>query len=277
MATPHPVTITDWLVDIRNDSNDAPWMVMPGYQLWALHMLLSVLVLHRKEQRLRWYIGSRLLVRLPRPGLPSLDVAPDLFITEGDTHSRTSWDIWEEGQPPRFVLEVVTDVSWDRDTSEKRDIYNLIGVEEYAIFAPLRADEGPKLFGYRRGVLGRWEAWAEEKGGLRSRALGGLLLKVVEADDTLLRLYDPQERLLLSHEEAARHYEELARRHEQTARQHEQDALLQTDAPRCHEQDVRRHADAEAQRANAETQRAEAAEAQAAALEAELARLRHAG
>ncbi len=202
MATPHPVTITDWLADMPSDTEEAPWMVMPDYQLWTLHLLLSILRRHRAEQRLRWYIGSELWVTLPRPGMANLDTAPDLFVAEGDTHSRTSWNIREEGQAPRFVLEVVTGASWDRDTQEKRAIYELMGVEEYAVFAPRRNDGGPKLLGYHRGVFGQWQVWRAEAGGLRSRALGGLLLKVVEAEGTVLRLYDTQGRLLPSDDEA---------------------------------------------------------------------------
>jgi Uma2 family endonuclease len=147
MATPHPVTVIDWLANMPSDTEEAPWMVMPDYQFWAIHLLVSILRRHRAEQRLRWYIGSELWVSLPRPGLPNLDTAPDLFVAEGDTHSRTSWDIREEGQAPPFVLEVVTGASWERDTQQKRAIYELMGVEEYAIFAPRRKDGGPKLLG----------------------------------------------------------------------------------------------------------------------------------
>ncbi|MGH2387169.1 MAG: Uma2 family endonuclease [Chloroflexota bacterium] len=242
MATPHPLTITDWLADMPSDTEEAPWMVMPDYQFWAIHLLVSILRRHRAEQRLRWYIGSELWVTLPRPGLANLDTAPDLFVAEGDTKSRTSWNIREEGQPPRFVLEVVTGASWERDTRDKRAIYELMGVEEYAVFAPQRKDGGPKLLGYHRGVFGQWQAWPTEAGGLRSRALGGLLLKVVEAEGTVLRLYDARGRLLPSNEEG--------------------------------EEAAVRHAEEERQRAEEERQRAEAAEARVASLEAEVARLR---
>ena len=298
MATSRPLTITDWLADIPSDTEEAPWMVMPDYQLWALHLLLSILRRHRAEQRLRWYIGSELWVTLPRPGLANLDVAPDLFVAEGDTRSRTSWNIREEGQPPRFVLEVVTGASWRRDTTEKRAVYELMGVEEYAIFAPLRADGGPKLFGYHRGVFGQWQPWPVEAGGLRSRALGGLLLNVVEAEGTVLRLYDAQGRLLPSDEEAAdaarqredaaRQREDAARQREDAARQREDDerqraeaALQRAEAAARREEAALRRAEEERQRAEDERQQAEearqrAAEAEArfAALEAEIARLR---
>jgi Uma2 family endonuclease len=284
MATPHPVTITDWLADMPSDTEEAPWMVMPDYQLWALHLLLSILRRHRAEQRLRWYIGSELWVTLPRPGLANLDTAPDLFVAEGDTKSRTSWNIREEGQPPRFVLEVVTGASWERDTQQKRAIYDLMGVEEYAIFAPLRADGGSKLLGYHRGVFGQWQPWPAEAGGLRSRALGGLLLKVVEAEGTVLRLYDAQGRLLPSNEEAekaalqravaAARREEVALQRVEAAAQREEVALQRAEAAAQREEAALRRAEEERWAAEIERQRAAAVEARFAALEAELARLR---
>jgi Uma2 family endonuclease len=279
-------------------------MVMPDYQFWVVHLLVSILRRHRAEQRLRWYIGAELWVTLPRPGLPNLDVAPDLFVAEGDTKSRTSWNIRAEGQAPRFVLEVVTGASWDRDTHEKRAVYELMGVEEYAVFAPLRADGGPKLFGYHQGVFGQWQVWRAEADGLRSRALGGLHLKVVEAEQSLLRLYDAQGRLLPSDEEAAaaeRRQAEAARRQAEAARRQAEIARRQAEAARRQAEAERqraeeesrraeeesrraeeesrraekesRRADAERQAAADERRRAEEAEARAVALEAELARL----
>jgi Uma2 family endonuclease len=277
MATPHPMTITDWLADMPSDTEEAPWMVMPDYQLWALHLLLSILRRYRAEQRLRWYIGSELWVTLPRPGLANLDTAPDLFVAEGDTKSRTSWNIREEGQAPRFVLEVVTGASWERDTQQKRAIYDLMGVEEYAIFAPLRADGGPKLLGYHRGVFGQWQPWPAEAGGLRSRALGGLLLKAVEAEGTVLRLYNAQGRRLPSDEEAEVAERQRAEREGQRAERERQRAEKerQRSAEARQAAVEARQAAAEARQAAEEArQRAEEAEARVAALEAELARLR---
>ncbi|MGH2346736.1 MAG: Uma2 family endonuclease [Chloroflexota bacterium] len=284
MVTSRHMTSTDWLADIPNDTEEAPWMVMPDYQLWALHLLLSILRRHRAERRLRWYIGAELWVTLPRPSLPNLEVAPDLFVAEGDTRRRTSWNVREEGQPPRFVLEIVTGASWLRDTTEKVALYELLGVEEYAIFAPLRQDDGPKLFGYHRGVFGRWEGWPSDGGGLRSRALGGLLLKVAEEDDSFVRLYDGRGRRLLSDAEAAedaRAREDASRRQAAEARRHTAEARRRAVEERQRVAEERQRAttaeaarDAEARRAAAEAERAREAEARVAALEAELARLR---
>jgi Uma2 family endonuclease len=278
MVTPRQVSTTDWVTEIPNDTEEAPWMVMPDYQLWALHLLLSILRRHRAAQHPRWYIGAELWVTRPGPGMANLEVAPDLFVAEGDSASRTSWNVGTEGQPPRFVLEIVTGASWLRDTTEKPVLYERLGVEEYAIFAPLREDGGPKLFGYHRGGFGRWEAWPRAGAGLRSRALGGLLLQVDEGDERFVRLYDAQGRLLPSDEEAADEARARAReerRRTANAQRQAAEAQRQAAEARTREQDAQRQVVDERRRAVSEAQRAAEAEARIAALEAELARLRH--
>jgi len=307
MVTDRSPTITDWLADIPSDTEEAPWMSMPDYQLWAIHLLLSILRRYRGLKGLRWYIGAELWITLPRPGLPDLSVSPDLFMAEADSHGRGSWNIQEERQPPRFVLEIVTAESWDRDTKEKRDIYDFLGVEEYAIFAPLREDGGPKLFGYHRGPFGPWQPWQPVGGALRSRALDGLTLEVSATDKHYLRLRDASGRLLPTPEEAeaesvrsearmarrveaarvraaesARQAAESARqaaesiRQAEAARAGEAEAARQVEEARAAEAEMARQAE-EARAAEAEMARRFAeAEARAALLEAELTRLRQA-
>ena len=279
MVTDRSPTITDWLADIPSDTEEAPWMSMPDYQLWAIHLLLSILRRYRGLKGLRWYIGAELWITLPRPGLPDLSVSPDLFMAEADSHGRGSWNIQEERQPPRFVLEIVTAESWDRDTKEKRDIYDFLGVEEYAIFAPLREDGGPKLFGYHRGPFGPWQPWQPVGGALRSRALDGLTLEVSATDKHYLRLRDASGRLLPTPEEAeaesVRSEARMARRVE-AARVRAAESIRQAEAARAGEAEAARQVE-EARAAEAEMARRFAeAEARAALLEAELTRLRQA-
>ena len=202
MVMPRQLSEPDWLLQIPNDSEESPWMVMPDYQMRVINLLLSILGRYRDEMRLRWYIGAELMVVLPRPGMANLEVAPDLFVAEGDDTWRDSWNVSSEGTPPRFVLEVVTKDSWERDTGEKVRLYERLGVEEYAIFAPERLRRIPRLSGYHRGVQGTWERWPLEAGALKSAALGGLTLEVEEG--RFLRLRDPAGHRLLSNLEAER-------------------------------------------------------------------------
>jgi Uma2 family endonuclease len=244
-----------------DDTDEAPWMTMPEFQFYLIQLLLGVLRLHARRHGLGWHVTGELGVRMPKPGEEgTLTLGPDLFVVEADAALRTTWDVVAEHQPPRFVLEVVTQESAERDTAldQKVGYYAAMGVAEYAIYWPYRPDAGPKLFGYRRDTAQRWVPWgADAAGVLRSEALGGLGLQI--ADLPWLRLVDRQGRALPSpDEEADRALREAAR--------------AAWEAERA-EREARR-AEREAARAEREAERAERETARAAAAEAELARLR---
>jgi Uma2 family endonuclease len=63
-------------------------------------------------------------------------LAPDVFVAFVPDHSRTSYDLDDEGQFPPFVLEVVSPSSSARDQVEKRQAYEALGAQEYARFGP---------------------------------------------------------------------------------------------------------------------------------------------
>ncbi|MGI8914792.1 MAG: Uma2 family endonuclease [Chloroflexota bacterium] len=249
------------LRDAVDDTDEAPWMTMPEFQYFMARLLVGILQQHARRQGLGWHVTGELGVRMPKPeGQGTLTLGPDLFVVEADEGWRTTWDISAEGQPPRFVLEVVTQDSVERDTepNQKVGYYAAMGVEEYAIYWPYRAAGGPKLFGYRRDTEGAWIDWATDaQGVLWSGALGGLGLVIREA--SLLRVVNRQGELLPSPEEEADAYRLADIRAEQEAAE-------------------RRLADAraeqEAERATREAARAEREAARAATAEAELASMR---
>lgn len=198
---------TEWLLlTTPDDTEEASWMVVPEFQWRAVFLLMSILRLHVRRAGLRWHLAAELKITMPRRITPrSLDLAPDLMMVEADDAPRTSWNVRKEGQAPSFVLEVVTKESWERDTVEKPLLYEAMGAREYVIFAPLRADGGPRLSGYHRATAGRFAPWsADERGVLWSAALGELGL-YVEVDDgsAWLRVCDAQGRRLPSAEEEA--------------------------------------------------------------------------
>ncbi len=239
------------LLTTPDDTEEAPWMVMPDFQWRVVSLLMSILGLYVRRTGQRWYLGAELKVTMPRPaGQRALDLGPDMMMAEADDAVRDSWNVRVEGEPPLFVLEVVTDESRARDMDEKPILYDQMGVREYAIFAPRRRDNGPVLFGYHRDVTGRFMSWAPDATGvLRVTSLGGLGL-YVEGDR--LRVRDAQGRRLPSaEEEAARAEEEAARAEEEAAR-----------------------AEEEAARAAQEVLARQDAERRAAAAEAEVTRLR---
>ncbi|HEY8741613.1 MAG TPA: Uma2 family endonuclease, partial [Chloroflexota bacterium] len=227
-----------------DDTNEAPWMTMPEFQYFVARLLVGILRLHAERRNLGWHVTGELSVITPKPEVGTLTLGPDVLVVEADGRLRDSWDVRQEGKPPRLVLEIVTHDSVERDTVDKPGYYAQMGVEEYVLFWPERKDGGPKLFGYHRDNDGTWVEWAVDAAGvLRSAVLHGLGLQVGE--HPWLRVVDEHgARLPSPEEEAARAEREAAR------------AL------------------GEAARAEREAARAEREAARAAAAEAELARLR---
>jgi Uma2 family endonuclease len=214
MVTRRQLSDTEWLLlTTPDDTEEAPWMVVPEFQWRVVALLMSILRLYVRRRGLRWHLAAELKITMPRRIIPrSLDLAPDLMVVAADDAPRTSWDVRVEGRVPPFVLEVVTKDSWERDTVEKPLLYDAMGVQEYVIFAPQRKDGGPLLFGYYHDAEGRFVPWdTDEQGALHSAVLGGLTLYVEEGE--WLRLRDAQgQRLPSAEEEAERAEQEAAAR-----------------------------------------------------------------
>ena len=271
MATVQSHALTDTellLLTTPNDTEDAPWMPMPDWQWRTIALLVPMLRRHALEHDLRWYVAGELKISMPRmPRKPSsreLDLVPDLLVAMAEDAERSSWNVGLEGAPPALVLEVVTEESWDRDTDEKPALYEAMGVTEYAIFAPLRRDGGPILFGHRRDPQDGWLPWqADPAGRLRSEVLEGLRFY---QEGNRIRLLDPAgtplptEDELLQREIAARR---LAEQQAQSEARAAIEAREATSASQSRERQIEREIVAR-----------EAAERDAAEAHAEIRRLR---
>ena len=73
----------------------------------------------------------------PEEGNRDNKIAPDVLVAFGlETHSRSSYRVWEEGKPPDWVLEVASPSTEENDRCSKRDDYAAMGVQEYWLFDP---------------------------------------------------------------------------------------------------------------------------------------------
>ena len=203
VVLPHLSERELFLLTTPDDTEEAPWMVMASLQVRDVDLLKAILRLHAERAGLPWVIESYLKVTMPRPGAGRpLDAAPDLLVALGQDKLRSSWSIVEEGKAPEFVLEVVSASSWERDSQDKPLIYESMGVREYALFVPERADPGPTLFGYRRAANDSFTPWTvNDQDILWSEAMGlGLFVE----DRLWLRAMDGHGRRLPSPWEVAR-------------------------------------------------------------------------
>lgn len=73
---------------------------------------------------------------------------PDLYVAfdvdQAAIRQRNGYVIWEAGKPPDFALEVASETTHRRDTSEKTGLYASVGIIEYWRVDPTGGD----LYGY---------------------------------------------------------------------------------------------------------------------------------
>jgi hypothetical protein len=151
-------------------------MVMSDPQFWSITDFVSSLRQYRRRMGLPGYVASMLPIRYTEPGIQGRrprrkKVAPDTFLAFVPDRERSSYNLKAEGKPPAFVLEVVSPSSVKRDEQDKVRLYDLLQVEEYALFTP-GGTHGSTLKGYRRGASGRFVPWQPDPAGrLWSEAL----------------------------------------------------------------------------------------------------------
>jgi Uma2 family endonuclease len=116
-------------------------------------------------------------------------VSPDVMVCFGvPKGDRTSYKSWEENDVmPSVVIELASRSTWHKDRTEKRELYEMLGVKEYYIFNP----QYPK-------TLPAFMAFNLEDGELKkitvenNRVYSDLLeLELVDTGETL-RLFNPQ-------------------------------------------------------------------------------------
>ena len=260
-----------FLQTVEDDTEEAPWMVMGDPQIRSATGLYWSLRIYARRERLPWYVGSMLPILYPRPGLNRKgQVAPDVLVSFVEDRVRHSYDLQAEGVTPAFVLEVLSPSSVVQDTVKKRTTCRLLGVEEYALFAPEPGLHDVTLWGYRRTTDGRFIQWRPDgQGRLWSKALGLYLV----ADGMTVQAQRPDGTLLLTPEQeaTARVWAEAARAGSEAAREQAEAAREQAEAAR--EQAEAAREQAEAAREQAEAAARQEAEARLRA-EEELARLR---
>ena len=139
----------------------------------------------------RVYVGFDLMIYYIH-GDRRISVAPDVFVAlDVVPGSRDTYQVWAEGKPPDFVLEVASPSTARRDARGKKEQYQDIGVPEYWLYDPKGGLHRPRLQGFElRG--GRYRQLAENRKpavdlAVRSNVLGLEL----HFDGERLRLWDP--------------------------------------------------------------------------------------
>ena len=154
-----------------------------------------------RAARPRALVAADILV-YPERGNNRNSIAPDVLVAFGiGTHKRWTYNVWCEGKPPDWVLEVASPSTQTKDRNEKLCRYAEMGVPECWLFDPTGEifPRGlPRLQAYRL-VAGKYQAMASRvvagERAIRSRRLR---LDVC-IDDELLRFRDPATGSMVRH------------------------------------------------------------------------------
>jgi Uma2 family endonuclease len=115
-------------------------------------------------------------------------IAPDIMVCFGvPKGDRRIYKLWEENVIPSLIIELASHSTFKKDRTEKRELYESLGVKEYFIYNPEYPKTLPSMIGYRLSH-GEYEVLRIENGRVSSQVLG---LVLVDTGSTL-RLYNPQ-------------------------------------------------------------------------------------
>jgi Uma2 family endonuclease len=162
-----------------------------------------------------------------RQGVPDAVISPDVFVVFGvEKKKRRSYKVWEEGGiTPRFVMEITSKTTQEKDEQEKPDKYAQLEVQEYFQYDPTGDYLNPPLKGSVL-VKGQYQAIAPAADGTFYSQILGLELRLLDGD---LRFFVPQtgEKLLSFQEmDQARRDAEQAQRDAEQARRDAEQARL---------------------------------------------------
>ncbi len=201
IRTHEPLTETEFfLLTVPDDTEEQPWMVMGDPQFWSAMEFAATLESYRRRHNLPWYVAGMLPILYRRPTGRKGQVAPDVLVARGiDQHARHSYDLDAEGVFPGFVLELLSPSSIDHDLTDKLRLYDVLGAQEYAIFAPEPGLLSPPLQGYKRDASGDFVSWSPDDAG---RLLSAELELYLAAEGGILRAYQADGQPLPTRQEA---------------------------------------------------------------------------
>ena len=246
-----PVVAPAATAAVEYPSSDGKPMADNDAQRRAMVYALSALEI-RFADRDDVYVSGDLLIYY-REGNPRASIAPDVFVVHGVAkRTRMTYLLWEEGKAPDFVLEVASANTWREDEGAKREVYERLGVSEYAQFDPTGEHLGTRLKGARLSG-GRYDEQVVTRSAsgeltLSSEVLG---LQVVATGDGEFRFRDPVtgEYLRSPQEEHDRAEQEAAARRAADARVEQQAARAEREAARAEREAARAEQEAAARRA----------------------------
>ncbi len=130
---------------------------------------------------------------------PKKYYVPDVMVAFGvSNNNRKVYKLWEEKLCPQVIFEVSSETTWKKDISDKVEVYEKLGVEEYYLLDPENLYLPLPLMAYRRDETGRLRLVMTDN----ERILSPLLQLEIVWTEGRFRLFDPEnQEFLLTTEE----------------------------------------------------------------------------
>ena len=117
------------------------------------------------------YISGDILMYYVQ-GVPRKSISPDVLVTFGiGMKLRRTYLLWEEGKAPDFAMEFSSESTYRNDLTNKKDIYESLGINNYFLYDAEDVHLPSQLMGFElvNGVY--IEVQPDDNGGIRSSSL----------------------------------------------------------------------------------------------------------
>ena len=232
--------------DLYPETDGEP-MAASDLHLEILIWLLQVLKAHFADMPDTYVSGD--ILTYYTEGNPRDVVAPDVLVSFGiGQKQRHTYKVWEEGKTPDFVMEFSSKTTYQKDLTEKMDLYAALGIPNYLLYDAEALYLPAPLMGFRlvNGVYVPIQPAVD--GHIHSDVLG--LDFVIQ--ERHLRVYDPVRREWLktpaeAHAERAENAE--ARAEQETIARQQQITRAENAEARAEQETIaRQKAEAEVER-----------------------------
>lgn len=132
------------------------------------------------------YVSGDILIYYEE-GLPTKSISPDVLVSFGvGMKQRRTYKVWEEGKTPEFVMEFSSKNTYDKDLTDKIEIYAALKIQNYFLYDAEDLYLPSQLMGYELKD-GNYVDLPQGENGIHATSIG-LDFKVL---DEGLGIYNP--------------------------------------------------------------------------------------
>jgi Uma2 family endonuclease len=161
----------DLPTDVLYPEEDGEPIAASDLHRHQLFRILSTLETHFSQDPTVYVSGDILMYYVE--GSPDKSISPDVLVSFGiGMKLRRTYLVWVEGKVPDFVMEFSSENTYQKDLTDKMDIYASLQIQNYFLYDAEDLYLPSQLMGFElvNGVY--VEVQPDENGGVRSSSLG---------------------------------------------------------------------------------------------------------